>query len=72
MSRQRTLLLCPALALGCGPCELLAGHDGRHLCEHYARNGVEYHDEHDKACRCHWCENHPGWRTRAWAIATSP
>lgn len=47
--------LCGVRALGCGPCQLLAGHDGRHLCDHYAKGGVELHDPADRGCACPDC-----------------
>lgn len=48
-------VLCGVQALGCGPCQLTKYHTGRHLCSHYAADGVELHDEHDKNCRCAMC-----------------
>lgn len=55
---RRVLFLCGERAMGCGPCELPAGHDEdrRHLCQHYARNGVEFHDPNDPNCGCPHCK----------------
>lgn len=48
--------LCGQRALGCGPCQLVDGHDGPHLCDHYAKGGVELHDEDVRNCHCPDCE----------------
>jgi len=57
MSDHTELCLAPR-ALGCGPCQLAKGHEPahRHLCDHYAKGGVELHDPNDRYCRCHDCE----------------
>lgn len=39
--------LCLERALGCGPCQLYNGHDGIHLCNHYAEKGHELPDLDD-------------------------
>lgn len=48
--------LCGERALGCGPCQLLADHNGPHLCDHYAKGGVELHDDNVRNCHCPMCE----------------